>query len=61
MQEKYGPAIAENMLNSIGFPHGKTRAVKNIIGNHHSPSLFEYPELALLKAAEQIVNRDERI
>ena len=58
-QEQYGPAIAEKMLNSIGFPREKTETVKNIIGNHHSPSRFGYPELALLKAADRIVNRDE--
>jgi acetyl esterase len=35
------------------------RIVKDIIGNHHSPSRYGYPELALLKEADRIVNRDE--
>ncbi|MBC8875741.1 MAG: HD domain-containing protein, partial [Planctomycetes bacterium] len=34
-QEKYGPPIAEEMLDYVGFPSGKTEIVKNIIGNHH--------------------------
>jgi len=60
-QEQYGPAIAEELLDSIGFPREKTAVVKNIIGNHHSPSRYDYPELALLKAADLIVNRDESV
>jgi hypothetical protein len=37
----------------------KIEIIKNIIGNHHSPSRYDYPELALLKKADQIVNRIE--
>ncbi len=58
-QEKYGPPVAETLLNSIGFPPEKIEIVKNIIGNHHSPSRYDYPELGVLKDADQIVNRDE--
>lgn len=57
-QEEYGPAAAEQLLHSIGFPIDKTEIVKNIIGNHHSVSRYDYPELTVLKAADQIVNRD---
>ena len=60
-QEEYGPPLAEDLLNAIGFPPDKTEIVKNIIGNHHSPSRYEYPELAVLKEADQIVNRDEKV
>ena len=60
-QEEYGPPVAEELLNSIRFPDEKTTLVKNIIGNHHSPSRFDYPELIVLKKADEIVNRDERI
>jgi len=60
-QEEYGPPVAQELLDAIGFPPDKTRIVKDIIGNHHSPSRFDYPELAVLKEADQIVNRDERI
>lgn len=60
-QEQYGPQVAEELLDSIGFPPAKTVIVKNIIGNHHSPSRYNYPELELLKAADLIVNRDERV
>jgi len=58
-QEEYGPPVAGDLLGSIGFPPDKIEIVKNIIGNHHSPSRYDYPELAVLKEADQIVNRDE--
>lgn len=60
MQERYGPPEAERLLNSIGFPRAKIEVVKHIIGNHHSRSRYDYPELALLKEADRIVNRDDR-
>ena len=52
---------ANGMLSGFAFPPEKTRIVKNIIGNHHSPSRYDYPELAVLKEADRIVNRDEKI
>ena len=58
-QEEYGPPVAEKLLCSIGFPPEKTEKVKQIIGNHHSPSKYDYPELEVLKEADRIVNRDE--
>jgi len=60
-QERYGPPVAEEMLNSIDFPSDKVKIVKDIIGNHHSPSRYNYPELAVLKEADRIVNNDEKI
>jgi len=56
-QEKYGPPLAREILGGIAFPTDKVETVCNIIGNHHSPSRFPYPELELLKAADRIVNR----
>jgi HD superfamily phosphodiesterase len=58
-QEEYGPPIAGELLNSIGFPPDKIDIVKSIIGNHHSPSRYEYPELVVLKKADQTVNKEE--
>jgi HD superfamily phosphodiesterase len=58
-QEKYGPPIAEKLLDSIDFPPGKTRKVCEIIGNHHSPSQYDYIELKILKEADRIVNKLE--
>ena len=55
-QEEYGPPVAEALLQRIGFPPEKTRIVKEIVGNHHSPSRYGYPELELLKEADRIVN-----
>ena len=60
-QEEYGPPVAGELLASIGFPPDKIEIVKQIIGNHHSPSRYDYPELAVLKDADLIVNRDERV
>jgi len=56
-QEQYGPPVAEELLKSIDFPAAKISTVKDIIGNHHSPSKFDYPELDLLKKADRIVNK----
>jgi HD superfamily phosphodiesterase len=58
-QEKYGPPMAEKLLESIGFPSEKTRKVCEIIGNHHSRSRYDYVELKVLKEADRIVNRME--
>ncbi len=60
-QEEYGPPIAEELLIGIGFCQDKIEIVKNIIGNHHSLPRYDYPELAVLKKADQIVNRDEKV
>jgi HD superfamily phosphodiesterase len=58
-QEQYGPPVAGELLASIGYPSAKAAIVQAIIGNHHSPSRYDDPELALLKEADAIVNRDE--
>ncbi len=58
-QEQYGPPIAEQLLHDIGFPPEKIIIVSQIIGNHHSPSRYDYPELRILKEADQIVNLQE--
>jgi HD superfamily phosphodiesterase len=58
-QEEYGPPIAEKLLESLNFPPEKTRKVCEIIGNHHSPSRYDYIELTILKEADRIVNKLE--
>ena len=60
-QEQYGPPAAEKILARLKVPQAKIKIVKNIIGNHHSHSRYDYPELELLKAADRIVNRDEKV
>ncbi|MEI6169088.1 MAG: HD domain-containing protein [bacterium] len=60
-QEQYGPPIAGRLLASIAFPPEKLEIVKHIIGNHHSPSRYAYPELKILKEADRIVNEQETI
>ena len=58
-QEQYGPPEAERLLRDISFPEEKTKKIRDIVGNHHSPSRFDYPELAIVKQADAIVNRLE--
>ena len=58
-QEQYGPPVARELLTRIGFPPDKLQKVVDIVGNHHSPSRYDYPELAILKEADRIVNRQE--
>jgi len=60
-QEELGPDVAEELLKSIAFPPEKIKIVKDIISNHHSPSRFDYVELEILKDADRIVNRDEKV
>lgn len=58
-QEEYGPPVAEDLLQSIDFPDDKIKKICEIIGNHHSPSRYIYPELQILKDADRIVNKLE--
>jgi HD superfamily phosphodiesterase len=60
-QELYGPPTAQELLSSIDFPASKIEKVKEIIGNHHSPSKYDYVELEILKEADRIVNQVERV
>lgn len=55
-QEQYGPPIVRDLLTDIGFPPEKVQKVVDIVGNHHSTSRFDYPELAILKEADRQVN-----
>lgn len=55
-QELYGPPIAENLLKRINFSSSKIQIVKDIIGNHHSSSKYDYLELSVLKRADAIIN-----
>jgi HD superfamily phosphodiesterase len=59
-QEQFGPQEAENLLKKIDFPEDKIMKVKEIIGNHHSPSRYNYVELEILKEADRIVNLNEK-
>lgn len=58
-QEEYGPPTARILLERIGFSREKITRTCEIIGNHHSPSRYEYVELKVLKEADMIVNRLE--
>ena len=56
-QEEFGPDVAGELLSSICFPADKIEKVKEIIGNHHSKSRYDYVELEILKEADKIVNK----
>lgn len=56
-QELYGPPLAREILQQVQFPPEKIAKVAQIIGNHHSPSRYDYPELSILKTADRIVNQ----
>jgi putative nucleotidyltransferase with HDIG domain len=58
-QEEYGPPVAAALLKKINFPSEKATKVCEIIGNHHSPSRYDYAELKVLKEADKIVNKME--
>ncbi len=58
-QEEYGPPVAGELMERIGFARDKTAKVCEIIGNHHSPSRYDYVELRVLKEADRIVNKLE--
>jgi HD superfamily phosphodiesterase len=58
-QEEYGPPVAGELLRGIGFPSGKIVKVCEIIGNHHSPSRYDYVELRILREADRTVNKME--
>lgn len=57
-QEKYGPPVAKRLLEDVCFPAEKIQKVCEIIGNHHSPSRFDYIELEILKQADRMVNKN---
>lgn len=56
-QELYGPPIVKELLQSINFPKDKIKKCVDIVGNHHSPSRFDYIELAILKEADREINK----
>jgi HD superfamily phosphodiesterase len=58
-QEQYGPPVVKELLGGIDFPPEKTAKVAQIVGNHHSPSRYDYVELKILKEADRIVNKLE--
>jgi putative nucleotidyltransferase with HDIG domain len=58
-QERYGPPVVRELLEKIDFPPSSIQKVAEMVGNHHSPSCYDYPELQVLKEADRIVNRRE--
>jgi hypothetical protein len=44
---------------ALTSPHEETIKVCDAIGNHHSPSRYDYAELKILKEADRIVNKLE--
>ncbi|MFP4521000.1 MAG: HD domain-containing protein [Fibrobacterota bacterium] len=59
-QEELGPDEAEKILRKLDFPKEKIKTVRDIIGNHHSPSKHPYTELEILKKADRKINLLEK-
>lgn len=57
--EEFGPPVAKDILSKVQFPEDKLEIVCNIVGNHHTPSRYDYVELKILKRADKIVNRND--
>jgi putative nucleotidyltransferase with HDIG domain len=60
-QEKYGPAIAKRILDETDFPKEKIHLTIDIISRHHSPENDDCCELKILKRADAVVNKTEKV
>jgi predicted HD phosphohydrolase len=56
-QEELGPPEADRLLRETTLDDQRRCKVCEMVGNHHSPSRYDYPELVVLKEADGIVNR----
>lgn len=56
MQEEYGPALVQEILERIGFPEEKIPEACAIVGSHHTPNGAPGPNFPILWDADMIVN-----
>ena len=56
LQEKEGPAIAEELLNRLGFPVDVIERVKFLIAHHHSYTDIQGMDYQILVEADFLVN-----
>lgn len=56
LQEKLGPAIAENMLKELGFDRDVIERVSYLVGHHHTYTNIEGIDYQILVEADFLVN-----
>lgn len=55
-QEEEGPAVAEAMLNDLGYPEHVVRRVCYLVGHHHTYHGIDGPDYQILVEADFLVN-----
>jgi len=58
-QEEYGPPVAREILEGIGFDSPTIEHVCRIIANHHSGRGMDTPEFRIVWDADRLVNIEE--
>lgn len=56
LQEKEGPAVAEEMLKRLGFSETVTARVSYLVGHHHTYGNIEGADYQILVEADFLVN-----
>ena len=56
LQEKYGPAEAENMLNACGFSGKSIERITYLVGHHHTYTNIDGIDYQILVEADFLVN-----
>jgi hypothetical protein len=56
LQEKYGPAEAEKMLNKIGFTAEQIDRITYLVGHHHTYNKIDGIDYQILVEADFLVN-----
>ena len=59
LQEKEGPAIAEKMLDEVGYPVDAIRRICYLVGHHHTYTDIDGIDYQILIEADYIVNASE--
>lgn len=56
LQEQYGPAEAEQMLNACGFSEEQIKRVSYLVGHHHTYTNIDGIDYQILVEADFLVN-----
>jgi hypothetical protein len=56
LQEKFGPAEAEKILNEVGFEKDETERICYLVGHHHTYNTIEGIDYQILVEADFLVN-----
>lgn len=59
IQEKLGPAIAEDMLAKLHVPAEDVDRISFLVGHHHSYGSIDGPDAQILAEADMLVNQYE--